>query len=152
MDTSSWTRLFAKAFPKLSGETFEIVAPPSPQYNCIAYAAGVTDDWWSHVENRYWPASATRSDRIESLKEVFASLGFEQCQDSSLESDFEKVALYENRGIWKHAALQTPSGRWRSKMGAGPVIEHLSPESLSGGKYGEATVFMRRSVNETQLT
>ena len=95
MDTSSWTRLLTKAFPRLSGETFEIVAQPSDQYNCIAYAAGVTNEWWSHVENRYWPDHASRSDGIESLIDVFASLGFEQCQGSSLESDYEKVALYE---------------------------------------------------------
>ena len=102
-----------------------------------------------HVEDRYWPDYATRSDSIESLIEAFAGLGFQQCQDSSLESGYEKVALYEKQGVWKHAALQTPTGRWRSKMGEGPLIEHLSLESLSDGMYGNPTIYMRRSASET---
>ena len=72
---------------------------------------------------------------------------FEQCQDSNLESGYEKVGLYEEPGMWKYAALQTPTGCWRSKMGQGPVIEHLSPESLSGGMYSNPTVYMRRALN-----
>ncbi len=148
MDISDWTQRLENVFPRLSGEAFQIVAPTSNRYNCIAYAAGDTSEWWDIVEgDYYWPHFATRSDRIESLIEVFAGLGFQQCQDSSLESGYEKVALYEEQGVWKHAALQTPTGRWRSKMGQGPVIEHLSPESLCDGIYGNPAVLMRRSTS-----
>ena len=146
MDTSSWVQPLAEAFPKLSREGYEIVGESSKQYNCIAYAAGDAAQWWDHSKRRYWPDYATRSGSIESLIEVFTGLGFQQCQDSSLESGYEKVALYEEQGAWKHAALQTPIGRWRSKMGEGPVIEHLSPESLSDGMYGNPTIYMRRSA------
>ena len=147
MDTPSWARLLAGAFPRLSSETFEFVAQPSIQYNCIAYAAGDASQWWGlEEEDYYWPEFATRSNEVESLIEVFAGLGFAQCRDSSLEDGYEKVALYEKQGEWMHAALQTPNGRWRSKMGHGPVIEHLSPESLSGGMYGNPTVNMRRAL------
>ena len=150
MDIFEWEQLLVEAFPRLSGEKFEIVAQPSNQYNCIAYAAGDVSVWWGIVEeDNYWPDYATRSNRIESLIEVFGGLGFQQCQYSSLESGYEKVALYEEQGEWKHAALQTPSGYWRSKMGHGPVIEHLSPESLSDGMYGNPTIYMRRSASET---
>ena len=140
-----WAQFFVEVFPRLSSETFEFVAQPSARYNCIAYAAGDVSEWWENEgEDQYWPDHATRSDSIESLIEVFAGLGFEQCQDSSLERGYEKVALYEEGGVWEHAAVQTLSGRWRSKMGRGPVIEHRSPESLSGGIYGSPTVYMRR--------
>ena len=149
MDIFDLAQLLAEAFPRLSSETFEIVAQPSIRYNCIAYAAGDVSEWWEHEEDHYWPDYATRSDSIESLIEVFAGLGFQQCQDSSLESGYEKVALYEEQGVWKHAALQTSTGRWRSKMGEGPVIEHLNPESLSDGMYGNPTIYMRRSASET---
>ena len=150
MATSSWARLLARAFPRLSSETFEIVAQPSIQYNCIAYAAGDASEWWGFEEkDYYWPDYATRSDSIESLVEVFAGLGFEQCQDSSLESGYEKVALYEVRGVWTHAAVQMGGGHWRSKVWVGPVIEHLSPESISGGIYGNPTIYMRRARNAT---
>ena len=148
MATSSWARLLARAFPNLSGETFIVVSQPSNEYNCIAYAAGDASEWWGfEEEDYYWPDYAARSESIESLIDVFAGLGFLQCQDSSLESGYEKVALYEEQGVWKHAALQTPNGRWRSKMGVGPVIEHLSPESLSDGIYGNPTTYMRRALN-----
>ena len=85
---------------------------------------------------------------MESLKEVFAGLDYEQCDESGFEAGYEKVALYEMHGRFQHAALQTPNGRWRSKMGQGPLIEHLSPESLAGGSYGKPTVHMRRQVAE----
>ena len=147
MDTPRWVRLLVELFPRLSDEGFEVVDEPSDRYNCIAYAAGDTSEWWDHDEDNYWPASATRSDCIESLKEVFAVLGFEQCEDSRVEIGYQKVALYEEHGEWQHAAIQTTTGRWRSKMGKGPVMEHLSPESLSGGMYGSPTIYMRRTLS-----
>ena len=150
MDTPSWARVLVKEFPRLYDEGFEIVDQPSDLYNCIAYAAGDISKWWDLGEDNYWPASATHSDCIESLKEVFATMGFEQCKDDRFEEGYLKVALYEDNDGWQHAALQTATGRWRSKMGEGPVIEHLSPESLSGGMYGNPTIYMRRATNETQ--
>ena len=82
-----------------------------------------------------------------SLKEVFAGLGYDPCDDSGAEDGYQKVALYEVQGEAKHATVQVPNGRWRSKMDHGPVIEHRSPESLSGGMYGDATTTMRRVVS-----
>ena len=149
MDISSWVRLIAQAFPKLSGEGYEIVGESSKRYNCIAYAANDTNEWWDIIGERYWPDYAARTDRMESLIEVFTGLGYRQCQDSSLQDGFEKVALYEAQGVWKHAALQTLNGRWRSKMGPGPLIEHLSPESLADGIYGNPTIYMRRPAHHS---
>ena len=147
MDTHSWANLFINEFPNLYGEGFEIVEQPSPRYNCIAYAAGDTAEWWWPDGINYWPPWATLNNRIENLEEVFVGLGYEQCNDSSSEDGYQKVALYEIQGRFQHAAMQMPNGRWRSKMGQGPVIEHLRPESLSGGMYGDATMYMRRALN-----
>ena len=144
--------MLIEAFPNLSGENFEILTQPSRRYNCIAYAAGDTTQWWWPDGISYWPPWATADNKIESLKEMFAGLQYEQCEGSNAESGYQKVALYEIQGKFEHAAVQMPNGRWRSKMGKGPLIEHLTPESLSGGIYGEATVYMRRSVKETRLT
>ena len=113
MDTPSWAQLLAKAFPRLSSEGFEIIDEPSDRYNCIAYAAGDISVWWDHNEDHYWPPSATQSNSIESLKEVFIGLGFEQCAESTLEDDYVKVALYEEQGMWKHARHYKP------QLGAG---------------------------------
>ena len=150
MDTPRWAQLLISAFPKLSHEDFEILDQPSDLYNCIAYAAGDTSKRWDPNGNYYWPPYATRDSRIESLKEVLAGLGYEPCDDSYLEDGYQKVALYEVQGEAKHAAVQMSNGRWRSKMGQGPVVEHRSPESLSGGMYGDATITMRRAVSATR--
>ena len=147
MGESEGTDELAGLFPKLVAEGFEIVAPRSSQYNCIAFAAGDTGEWWYFQQPDYWPAHATRSNNIASLVEVFAGLGFEPCCDSGVEPGFEKVALYEQQDAWTHAALQTPHGTWLSKMGQGPVIEHRSPESLAGGPYGNPTTYMRRRLD-----
>ena len=146
MATSSWAQALIAAFPGLASEDLEIVEEPSAWYNCIAYAAGYASNWWWPDGINYWPPWATETDRIESLIEVFAGLGYEQCDDSHFEEGYQKVALYEVQGEAKHAAVQMPNGRWRSKMGQGPVIEHRSPESLSDGIYGNATVYMRKSI------
>ena len=149
MDLRKWEHLLREAFPNLEKEGFEIVEVPSRRYNCIAYAAGDIANWWEPTRGRYWPLHATRSDSIESLRDVFVGLGFEQCEDSDAEDGYRKIVLYEAQGTGKHAAVQLSSGRWHSKMGQGPVVEHTSPESLSGGIYGNPTMYMRRVVNES---
>ena len=146
MVSPSWTDLLTTAFPNLANEGFEIVDEPSPRYNCIAYAAGDTGRWWWPDGINHWPPWATLTNRIESLQEALAGQGYEQCDDGTAEVGYQKVALYEARGEMQHAAAQMPNGRWRSKMGRGPVIEHLSPDSLSEGPYGNPTVFMRKAI------
>ena len=146
MATYSWAQVVIAMFPSLASEDFEIVEGTSGRYNCIAYAAGYANDWWWPDGINYWPPWATLTDRMESLIEVFAGLGYEQCDDSRAEADYRKIALYEAQGEMKHVALQMPNGAWRSKMGQGPVIEHRNPESLAGGDYGDPTVFMRKSI------
>ena len=147
---SSWAQLLIAAFPKLASEGFEIVGEPTTEYNCRAYAAGNTGDWWWPDGTNYWPPWATLDDRIDSLQEAFVGIGYELCDDGHFDEDYRKVALYEVEGKFQHAAAQMPNGAWRSKMGEGPVIEHRSPESLSGGIYGNATVFMRKSISATR--
>ena len=144
MGVSRWEVQLVGFFPQLASEDFKIVGPHTKQYNCIAFAAGDTNIRWDD-DDGYWPEGATRSASIDSLKEVFVAIGFEQCDGGSVEPGFEKVALYEQQGAWTHAAVQTPRGTWRSKMGDGPVIEHDNPESLSGGPYGNPTIYMRRT-------
>ena len=146
MDTPRLAQALIAAFPNLSGEDFEIVGEPSERYNCIADAAGDVGQWWWPDGVNYWPPWATPDNRMESLLEAFAGLGYEPCDDSNAEEGCQKVALYGFQGRFEHAAVQTPDGRWRSKMGPGPVIEHGSPESLAGGMYGDVHCLMRRPL------
>ena len=133
-------------FPDLAAAGYAIVGVSSGEYNCIAYAAGETDRWWSHEENArcYWPAPAHRTPSIASLVAVFDALGYEPAADDSVESGYVKVALYQRNGEWMHAARQMPNGHWRSKLGPGPLIEHDTPADLAGELYGIVHCIMRR--------
>ena len=64
----NWPALLAASFPNLARAGFEIVAQPSEQYNCIAYAVGDTGRWWWPDGVSYWPAWAMRTESIASLK------------------------------------------------------------------------------------
>ncbi len=79
---------------------------------------------------------------------AFATLGYEQCADSNLEPEIEKVAIYADAdGFPTHMALQLPSGLWASKLGDLEDIEHATLDQLNGdGKwdYGRAVRFMKR--------
>ena len=149
MDTSRWAQLLIETFPHLSSEDFEIVDDPTGQYNCIAYAAGDTSQWWWPNGIDYWPPWVSLNNSMESLKEAFAGLGYEPCDDGNVEDGCQKVVLYGSQERFEHAAVQMPNGRWRSKMGRGPVIEHRRPDALAGEVYGKAMGFMRRATNIT---
>ena len=133
--------------PHLATEGYELTSDPTDDYNCIAYAAGETDRWWSHVEggDYYWPEHASRTPSIVSLIEVFTGLGYEPCRDAEDDPSFRKVALYaDQQGDWTHAAVQLPGGEWSSKLGLYEDISHRTPESLDPDFYGEVHCFMRR--------
>ena len=135
--------------PHLAAEGYELTSDPTDEYNCIAYAAGETDRWWSHVEgdDYYWPQHASRTPSIASLIEVFTGLGYEPCENAADELGFKKIALYaDQQGDWTHAAVQLSDGVWSSKLGLFEDISHRTPESLDPDFYGEVHCFMRRPI------
>ena len=133
-------------FSRLEHEGYAVTSESDYEYNCVAYAAGETDRWWSHLEESgyYWPDHASRTPLIQSLVEVFTGLGYEPCTDADDESGFQKVALYSKQGNWTHVAVQLPDGNWSSKLGLEEDIHHRTPESLTGESYGEVHCIMRR--------
>ena len=136
-------------FPLLVAEGYEVTSEPTDEYNCIAYAVGETDRWWTHFEGAgyYWPEHAGRSDSIQSLVEVFVGLGYELCEDAGNEPGFSKVALYaDSEGDWTHAAVQLNDGRWSSKLGPDEDISHRTPQSLDSDLYGVVNCYMRRPL------
>ena len=129
-------------FPNLYGSGYQITSPVSLEYNCVAWALGIINQWWSH--DRTWPDSVPRSPHIQALRQVFEFLGYEICEGDTRESGYDKVALYALEGIWQHAARQLDDGRWTSKLGPFEDITHPSPEDLTGELYGEVHCIMRR--------
>ena len=142
----TWVRLVnvGAEFPNMGPNDFQETSDPDDNYNCIAWAIGETDRWWSHIDPYYWPSSAPKSPSIGALEDVFLGLGFEKCEDAELESGFDKVALFVNNGRWSHAAKQLDDGSWTSKLGVFQDIEHKALETLTGTYYGEVHCLLRR--------
>ena len=132
-------------FPRLTPENHRVTSPPAIEYNCIAWAAGDTENWWQ--PGVYWPVELTAPGYdIAALEGAFKALGFEPCDDDRPEPGFEKVALYGDELLYTHAARQLPEGRWTSKLGKAEDIEHDSPEVVAGGVYGEVVAILRRAA------
>jgi hypothetical protein len=85
---------------------------------------------------------------VTSLILVFASVGFRNALDGSLEHGIEKIAIYTDGPEYTHAARQVQSGKWTSKMEAGALIQHDTPQDLEGPAYGKATKYMQRPRKE----
>ena len=132
-------------FPNLALTGYAITSPSTFIYNCIAWAAGITDDWWwpDPMGVSAWPSSARREETVSAFEQAFESLGYVTGANDTLEPDFEKVALYALAGTPKHAARQLPNGRWTSKLGELEDVEH-SLDGLVGTWYGNVVSILKR--------
>ncbi len=133
-------------FPRLTPGNHRTTSPASPDYNCVAWAAGDTEHWWQ--PGVFWPVPTEPDDfGLKTLQQAFAAQGYQGCgADSGLDAGFEKVALFGAGAFYTHAARQLPSGKWTSKLGSAEDIEHDAPEVVAGGVYGEVFLIMRRAL------
>lgn len=134
-------------FPGLSQLRYQVTSESTPDYNCIAWAAGVSEAWWwpDSMSQYYWPPGIARNESIESFVAAFGTLGYSACSGSDFEVGFERIALYvDHRGVPTHAARQRRDGRWTSKLGELEDIEHDQLDAVSGNAYGSAKIFMKR--------
>ncbi len=129
-------------FPNLNSLNHYITSPADIRYNCAAWAAKDTARWWDRFQ--YWPPGAARSDELSAVRDAFASIGFVLCRDGRREGGFEKIAIYEKDGRWKHVARQLTDGQWTSKLGQAQDIYHKTVAALFSDAYGQAVVFIKR--------
>ncbi len=138
-----------RAFPNLTDDNHRVLGPPSFLYNCIAWAAGDDGQWWWPSGRDHWPSDAPLETTVPAFVAVFRGLGYGTCPDGAPEPGFEKVALYATAGaggalVPTHAARQLPDGRWSSKLGKRELIEHDTPDDVSGPLYGAPVRYLRR--------
>lgn len=136
-------------FPALTRRNHRITSDETDEYNCIAWAAEDNTRWWWPQPDAYWPPNVLRDDAdLQSFIEAFGTLGYEVCDDGSLELGIEKIAIYVHADTGPtHAALQLPDGKWTSKLGAWEDVEHESEHDLAGqlpGCYGQVHAYMQR--------
>jgi hypothetical protein len=131
-------------------------ANPSPQddnYNCIAFALGVTSKpWWPSKrwpQDFDWPAHLPREEQfqetLDNFIRAFATKGYSVCRSGRFRRGVEKVAIYSTRtGVPRHAARQLEEGVWKSKCGGYEDIEHKDVFAVARPAYGTVVTFMHR--------
>jgi hypothetical protein len=126
-----------------------IKSPKDPKYNCIAFAVGDLTHFWDDVpvKGYYWPPGIPSTDTLEGWIKVFEIHGYTETNDSTLEPEYEKVAIYAIADDPTHVARQKASGIWVSKMGKGVDIEH-SLHGLEGEFPGQVVKIMRRKYKD----
>jgi hypothetical protein len=133
-------------FPALRDRPFAITSPQDDSYNCIAWAAGDSGNWWwpdPEFEDT-WPVGVMREETVEAFHDTFATLGYQVCAQENVEPGFEKIALFALNGKPKHAARQLNDGTWTSKLGPMEDITH-ELHDLTGLAYGSVVLLMKRS-------
>ncbi len=142
-------------FPGLVGSGWRVTSPADTDYNCIAWAAGDTRNWWwpsQNVHTEYWPPGVPRVETLDAFRAAFVLLGYVACGDEQREAGFEKVAIFAStQGLPKHAARQLMSGRWTSKLGNGEDIEH-GLRNLEGTLYGTIALVLKRPLAAAAAT
>lgn len=138
------------AFPSLASSGYTITSPSTPEYTCIAWAAGDTERWWWPLTGSfaYWPSNVPVQETLAAFIKAFATLGFMPCDGSHMEQGYEKVALYiDQNGKPTHAARQLPNGRWTSKLGKIEDIEH-ELDGVTGSVYGSVAQILKRPISQ----
>jgi hypothetical protein len=151
----SLVKFLEELFPGLAETGYRITSPPDDSYNCIAWAVGVTHQWWwplGDVTKSNWPQGVPRQETVEAFLATLAICSFTICDTADLESGFEKIAIYADaRGSPSHAARQLENGRWTSKLGVREDIEH-DLHALEGTEYGKVVAIVRRVRELTRST
>jgi hypothetical protein len=135
--------------PNLIDSVCEVKSPYDTKYNCIAFAAGDSANWWWPSGDDYWPDNVPREVTIDAFIRAYQTKGFARCDDGSLEPGLEKVALFgKGRGdgqlIPTHAALQLLDGKWASKLGSHEDVHHTTVDAVNSPAYGTALVYLSR--------
>jgi hypothetical protein len=136
-------------FPRLRGANYQMTSPADPRYNCLAWAAGSSTNWWwpeLDVENGYWPTGIAHEVSLSAFVAAFATLGYLSTENEFAEPGWERIALFAvAEGLPTHAARQLPNGRWTSKLGKLADIEH-DLHDLAGTEYGTVVQIMKQPL------
>ena len=139
-------------FENITPKDFKCASDPENDYNCIAWAAGKTDNFWwpKPLAPYHWPNGLSKhpvqvAETIPNFIAAFQTEGYRPCRSGRLSFRYEKIALYvADNGRPKHAARLLPTGVWSSKLGPDEDIEHRTLKCIEGTKYGKVKVYLKR--------
>jgi len=131
-------------FPGLQTSRYEVTSPADRRYNCLAWAAGVTDLWWDPGPDGYWPSDVPREPTVEGARAAYATLGYTTATTEHLEHGWQKIAIFIGTdGRLTHAARQLDEGTWTSKLGRDIDLSHVL-RALEGPCYGRVALVLGR--------
>jgi len=146
-------RLFS-IFPGLKNDAdFKLTSPATPDYNCISWAYSYSDRWmWPRSGETncldgvlYWPDGIIDSEDVTAFVEAFKLKGYNLCDSWEHEEGYRRIALYVEKGTsCTHASRELSTGKWTSKLGQLPDIQHGNPFSIEGIAYGRVYCIMKR--------
>ena len=147
MDPLLEAEVDAVKFPRLRSSETRKTSDRTPKYNCIAWTVGDTRRWWQPGLGKaaFWPANVPGKWEVPSFVALFAKHGFVPCEGGSFEVGYDKIVLFTADGEPTHGSRQVGDGKWTSKLGKGPDIEH-GLNDLDGPSYGAPTHFFRRKT------
>ena len=147
-------------FRSLDSSNHVRTSEATEKYNCIAWAAGHTDEvWWPiyYPTAPYtWPLGQQDNEDLDTFIAGFETIGYERCESPDFEEGYIKVAIYTDLvlGLPTHMARQlNDHSAWTSKLGDLEDISHSSLDALEGGKgfgYGRATAILKRASNPSE--
>jgi hypothetical protein len=134
--------------PELATTSYEIKSDPTIRYNCFAWAARDSANYWDPLQigkGYFWPLGPPAFPNLASYVAAYETQRFRECNSTSLEPGKEKIAIFVDRaGDPFHAARQLPSGRWTSKLGDKHDIEHGLADIDGARLIGRLAVVMER--------
>lgn len=138
---------FDKEFPNLGQDNHTITSPQTEEYNCIAWAANDSEQFWWPCSKpvAFWPEGVLDELSVPAFAAAFGTLGYVPCADGAFEDGVEKVVLYvDQNNIPTHMSRQLENGSWTSKLGRWCDISHDHVSVLHGPSYGTGRYFFSR--------
>ena len=133
------------AFPDLAFDDPVVTHPADPAFNCVAWTAGVTDEWWWPMDpDAHWPTGVPDELTVAAVVAARGTVGYGVCADGGPEPGFEKAAIFARAGVPTHVARGLPDGRWSSKLGRDCVVDHATPGGVEGAVYGVVVALLKR--------
>lgn len=134
---SAYGDIIKDAFPNL-GVNYEILAPATTDYNCIAHTLGINDEWVN-------PITGSKENPLSEMDKMYQKIGYTRTVDldTNYDTTKKKIVVYATKNAdgsinkITHGAIQDDKGTFESKLGGLPLIRHATPESLNGSAYGE---------------
>lgn len=135
--------------PNLRKKNHDVTSDIDPRYNCIAYAAGITNRkyWPVWAPDCYWPPNVPMVVHVDAFVRLYETFGYALIggpPQSNYRSDVERIAIFATAdGKPTHAARELGPNKWASKLGNSFDIEHQQ-SAVTGGLYGEVILYMGR--------